>query len=231
MVDRFNGVSMNTRVRVWDLPLRLFHWLLAISVFALIITGNVGGWLMDWHMRFGIFVLSLLIFRVLWGFFGGTWSRFSQFVYSPASLIAYRRGQSPAMHRAGHTPLGSLSVFALLLVLLLQVVSGLMTDDAIFFAGPWVAVVSDPMIEWASRYHKDLGKFVVLGLVILHLLTLVVYKIFFKETLVAAMIHGNKTLTEPIPESSDGWRDRLKAITLYAVSCGLTYLIVNWGAQ
>lgn len=229
MVDRFHWVSMSVRVRIWDLPLRLFHWLLVISVIGLLITGNVGGWLMDWHMRIGIFLLSLLIFRVLWGFFGGTWSRFSRFVYSPSSLMAYLRGQSPAMHKVGHTPLGALSVFALLLALLVQVGSGLMTDDAIFFAGPWVPFVSDPMIEWASRYHKELGKFVVMGLVILHVLALVVYKIFFKQSLVASMIHGDKELAESVPESSDGWSDLMKAIALYAASCGLTYFIVTWG--
>lgn len=221
---------MGVRVRVWDLPTRVFHWLLVISVVGLFITGNVGGWWMDWHMRIGIFVLSLLIFRVLWGLLGDTWSRFSRFVYAPASLLTYLRGQSPLLHRVGHTPLGALSVFALLLALLLQVASGLMTDDAIFFSGPLVPVASDPMIAWASRYHSELGKFFVMGLVILHVLALVVYKLCFKQALVAAMIHGHKQLPGPVPEASDGWHDLLKAAALYAVSCGLTYCIVTWGA-
>jgi len=231
MVDRFSGVSMTVRVRVWDLPTRLFHWLLVTALIALIVTANVGGWWMDWHMRIGIFVLSLLIFRIFWGVFGGTWSRFHRFIFSPRSLIAYLQGQSPMMHRVGHTPLGALSVFALLLALVCQVTSGLMTDDAIFFAGPLVPVASDRMIEWASRYHKDIGQFVVLGLVILHVVALVVYKLFFKQALVAAMIHGDKSLPEQAPASADGWHVWLQAALLYAMACALTYLLVSWGTR
>lgn len=230
MVDYYCGVSNMVRVRVWDLPTRLFHWLLAFSLVGLLVTGNIGGLWMDWHMRIGFFVLSLLLFRLMWGFMGGWWSRFAHFLYSPRSVVVYLKGQSPVEHRVGHTPLGALSVFALLAVLLLQVSSGLFTDDAIFYAGPLVGVASDPLIEMASRYHQGIGKFLVIGLVVLHLLALVIYKLFFKQALVAAMVHGDKTLAEAAPASSDRLFDALKAAFLYLIACALTYTIVTWGA-
>lgn len=219
------------RVRVWDLPIRLFHWMLALAVVGLLITANLGGFWMDWHMRLGVFVLSLLIFRLLWGLVGGRWSRFSTFLYSPSALLAYLRGQAPLMHRVGHTPLGALSVFALLGILTLQVATGLFTDDAIFFSGPLVMIGSNEWIEWASRYHKGLGKYLVLVLVGLHLLALLVYKIVKKQALVAAMVHGDKTLSEAVPSSSDRLVDGLKAMAVYLLACGLAFLIVSLGGH
>ena len=100
-------------VRIWDLPTRLFHWLLVLCVVGLVVSANVGGAWMAWHFRFGYSVLTLLLFRVIWGLIGGHWSRFGSFLYGPASLWRHLRGQSPAAHTAGHSPLGALSVFAL----------------------------------------------------------------------------------------------------------------------
>jgi len=97
-------------IRIWDLPTRLFHWLLVLCVGGLIATGTVGGVWMEWHLRLGYAVLTLLLFRLLWGFLGGRWSRFASFIYSPRSLMDYLRGQAPLEHTAGHTPLGALSV-------------------------------------------------------------------------------------------------------------------------
>jgi cytochrome b len=120
------------KVRVWDLPIRLFHWTLALSVVGSIVTAKIGGNAMIWHFRFGYLVFALLAFRILWGLVGGRWSRFSSFVYAPGTVLRYLRGQSRAdeHHDVGHNPLGSFSVFALLGVLALQVASGLVADDA-----------------------------------------------------------------------------------------------------
>ncbi|MBA4252791.1 MAG: cytochrome b [Comamonadaceae bacterium] len=216
------------RVRVWDGPTRLFHWSLTASVLALIITGNVGGLWMEWHLWLGYFVLSLLLFRLLWGFVGGRWSRFASFVYAPGSLWAYLRGRSPLEHRVGHNPLGALSVFALLLVLLLQVLSGLLTDDAIFYAGPWVAWASPEWVDRASNYHDEVGKLLLIGLVALHLLALVYYKLVKREALVAAMVTGDKVLPQAQPASPDGSAQWALAAGCYAVAAGLSYALVNW---
>jgi cytochrome b len=217
------------RVRVWDWPTRLFHWLLVAAVIGLVVSGNVGGAWMEWHMRLGVFVLSLLWFRLLWGLWGGRWSRFAAFLYAPQSLWAYLRGRSPVTHRVGHTPLGALSVFAMLAVLGLQVGTGLFTDDEIFYAGPLTALASYDTIEAASRYHKGWGKWILIGLVALHLLALLAYKLLARQALVSAMITGDKIMNEPAESANDGPRQWLLAAVLYAIACGLTYLVVTWG--
>src|SRR5574343_811491 len=112
-------------VRIWDFPTRLFHWLLAACVIGLVITGNVGGTAMVWPFRLGYAVLTLLLFRLLWGFCGGHWSRWRQLALSPRQVWAYARGRSALAVWAGHNPLGSWSVLLLLLCLLLQVSTGL----------------------------------------------------------------------------------------------------------
>ena len=83
---------MTHTVRIWDLPTRLFHWLLALCVIGLVITANVGGNAMVWHFRLGYAVATLLLFRVVWGLVGGHWSRFSSFLYAPASIVRYLKG-------------------------------------------------------------------------------------------------------------------------------------------
>lgn len=218
---------MTSLYRVWDLPTRLFHWLLALCVVGLVVTGNVGGFWMDWHFRFGYAVLCLLIFRLLWGFTGGLWSRFSSFIYRPSAVWLYVRGRSPINHRVGHSPLAALSVFALLVALLVQVLTGLLSDDEIFYRGPWAAWASYDWIETASRYHKQVGKFVVMGLVALHLLALLFYQVVQREPLIKAMVTGDKALAETVTESDDGTPQRLKALGVLLLSVGLTYLLVT----
>ncbi|MEZ5701218.1 MAG: cytochrome b/b6 domain-containing protein [Burkholderiaceae bacterium] len=129
------------------MPTRLFHWALVVCVIGLVVTANVGGNAMNWHFRFGYSVLTLLLFRLVWGLIGGRWSRFARFVYSPGSLLRHLRGEGPPEHSVGHSPTGALSVFALLLVLVAQVGSGLMSDDDIAFAGPFTGLVSGETVS------------------------------------------------------------------------------------
>jgi len=91
-------------VRVWDLPTRLFHWALVACVIGQIVTANVGGNWMNWHLRLGYTVLTLLLFRLVWGFVGGHWSRFSSFLYGPTTVLNYLRGRARPEHRVGHNP-------------------------------------------------------------------------------------------------------------------------------
>ncbi|MDP3828920.1 MAG: cytochrome b/b6 domain-containing protein, partial [Polaromonas sp.] len=90
------------KIRVWDLPTRLFHWALVAAVVGLAITGTIGGNAMVWHFRFGYSVLTLLLFRIVWGLVGGRWSRFGAFIYSPASVINYLKGKGKPEHGIGH---------------------------------------------------------------------------------------------------------------------------------
>lgn len=217
------AIAMHT-VRIWDLPTRLFHWLLALCVIGLVVTGSIGGNWMVWHLRLGYAVLTLLLFRLVWGFVGGHWSRFGSFLYAPSALIGYLRGRAPLPHRAGHTPLGALAVFALLGVLLAQVGSGLMSDDEIAFFGPLVRFVSSDTVSAATGYHTNVGKFIVFGLVALHLLAIGVYKLVKKQALVSAMVAGDKSLPGPVLPARDDARTRGLAMALLLL-CGV---LVAW---
>lgn len=202
------------RVRVWDLPTRLFHWLLALSVLGLLITGQIGGNAMNWHLKFGQAVLALLLWRLVWGLVGGHWSRFVRFIYGPRSLVNHLRGRAPALHSVGHSPLGALSVWAMLLVLSVQVGSGLMTDDEIAFFGPLVPLVGGEWVSAATRWHKSFGQWLVLGLVVLHIGALLVYRLRGHPPLVTPMITGDKLLPTPTPASRDDALTRGLALLL-----------------
>lgn len=218
-------------IRVWDLPTRLFHWLLAAAVVGLVITANVGGNWMNWHLRLGYAVLTLLLFRLVWGFVGGHWSRFVNFIYAPSSVLAYLRGRAKPEHRVGHTPLGALSVFALLLILLAQVTTGLMSDDEIAFFGPLVRFVSGDTVAMATSYHKNVGKFIVIALVVLHVAAIVFYKWVKKDSLVRPMVVGDKQVVAnlPVPSARDSTASRLLALMVLALCGGAVAWLVQLG--
>lgn len=216
-------------VRVWDLPTRLFHWALVLAVVGLVITGNVGGNAMVWHLRLGYAVMTLLLFRLCWGLVGGHWSRFVQFLYAPARVLADFRGQSSPLERVGHSPLGALSVWAMLLALAMQVGSGLFSDDEIAFFGPLTRFVSYDTVSALTSYHKDVGKLVVLALVLLHVLALVVYKLVKRRALVASMVSGDKQLPHAAQASADGWRQRLLALLLLLACAAVVRWVVSLG--
>lgn len=220
-------------VRVWDLPTRLFHWLLAAAVIGLVITGNIGGNAMEWHGRFGLAVGALLVFRLVWGLVGGRWSRFGRFLYSPAAFVRYLRGQPrPDDHfDVGHNPLGSLSVFALLGLLAVQVGTGLVADDEIAFTGPLYSFVSGATASLATGWHKGWGKLLLIVLVLLHLAAIVWHRVAKRHDLVGPMLGGDKPLPTGTPASRDGWPQRLLAAVLFAASAALAVWVAGLGAQ
>jgi cytochrome b len=217
-----------TTVRVWDLPTRIFHWALAICVIAQAITGTVGGNAMAWHLRLGYAVLALLLFRIIWGLVGGRWSRFSAFAYSPRSVFNYLKGRGKPEHGVGHSPIGAGSVFAMLFFLLAQVASGLFSDDEIASAGPLTRFVSNSAVSLATRYHSDIGKWVLLALVLLHLAAIVFY-LRRKHNLVGAMLHGDKQLALAAPPSRDDAASRFAAVLILAACAGLAYWVASLG--
>ena len=201
-------------VRVWDLPTRLFHWALVVCIIGLVTTSQIGGNAMDWHFRFGYSVLTLLLFRLLWGFFGGHWSRFSTFLYSPAQLLRYIRGQADGTPPQGHNPLGALSVFAILGLLLLQVGTGLFSDDEIAAVGPLSKLASGALVSQLTYYHKEIGKVMVLFLVVLHIGAIVFYRIKRKKDLIRPMLVGDASSPAPQPASQDDARSRILAAVI-----------------
>lgn len=209
------------RVRVWDLPTRAFHWVLALSVVAAVLSAKIGGNAMDWHVRLGTLVLALIAFRLLWGLVGGRWSRFANVLYAPRTVWRYVRGRSrpDEHHEVGHSPLGSLSVWALLGFLALQVATGLVADDEIVTVGPLNHWVSGGVAERATHWHKNPGEWIVITLVALHLLAVLYHVAVRRKHLVRAMIGGDKMLPAHTPPSRDNLATRLLALLL-ATLCG-----------
>src|SRR5689334_17419004 len=180
-------------VRVWDLPTRCFHWLLAASVIGLVITGRVGGNALIWHMRLGLLVLALLVFRLLWGVVGGRWSRFASFIRGPGAVLRYLRGdhRSGDHFEVGHNPLGAFSVMAMLGILVIQVATGLVADDEIATTGPLNRFVASATGLKATAWHKGAGQWIIIALVLLHVGAILFYR-WRGVGLVGPMWHGDK---------------------------------------
>ena len=176
---------------------------------------------MVWHFRFGYGVLTLLLFRFVWGLLGGYWSRFATFLVGPSTIWRYLRGQGRPQDSVGHNPLGSLSVVAMLLFLGLQVTTGLMSDDEISNAGPLTRFVSSAWVSNATFYHKNIGKFILLGLVVLHLCAIAFYYFRNRENLVKPMITGDKVINFSAPSARDNWSDRRRAGLIFLLCMGL----------
>jgi cytochrome b len=209
-------------VRVWDLPTRVFHWLLAASVFGALATAWIGGNAMLWHLRLGLLILGLLVFRAVWGVVGGRWSRFASFTYGPGTVLRYVRRQArPDEHLdVGHNPLGSLSVYAVLGVLAVQVGTGLVADDEIATTGPLNHFVSTAQGLSATQWHHGLGQWLILALVVLHIAAIAFHLWRHADNLVRAMVLGDKALPPGTPASRDTAGTRALALGL-AGACGL----------
>jgi cytochrome b len=240
------------RVRVWDLPTRLFHWLLLAGVVTAFISVKLGGNAMVWHGRAGTFVLSLLIFRLLWGFIGSPTARFQLFLKGPKTVWRYIQGQtsgnlgtpeSPVTpgtlgtlgtlgHASiGHNPLGALSVVALLGLFFFQTLTGLGTSDDIFFDGPLAKDLGSDTVSLLTSLHKSTEPFL-LGLVALHVAAIVFYRLVKKTDLVQPMITGVKVLEthaeKPSPLGTSGAKElgitEGPSLWLKALTCWLIAL-------
>ncbi len=214
-------------IRVWDLPTRLFHWLLVAAVTGSVVTAQLGGNAMVWHFRFGFSIATLLLFRLVWGVVGGRWSRFASFIYSPATVLRYLRGQGRPEHAVGHNPLGAASVFAMLAVLIAQVSTGVFSDDEIAAVGPFAKFVSNATVSLATGYHKGYGKSLLLALVVLHLAAILFYYFARRDNLVKPMLNGDKPMATMLPASRDDAVSRLAAAVVFAACATL----VAWGVS
>jgi cytochrome b len=208
------------RQPVWDLPLRVFHWALALLVAAQVGTALVGGNAMEYHALGGYAILALVIFRVAWGFVGGTHARFADFVRGPAQVVDYLRGRSGPF--AGHSPLGGWSVVAMLSSLLVQAVTGLFANDDVMMEGPLARRVSDRFSEIATSIH-DANGWLLVGLVSLHVLAVLFYLIVRRRNLILPMISGRKA---GVPEPARGG-GALRGGVLLAAAAAAVYLVVT----
>lgn len=189
------------RIRLWDLPTRLFHWLLAAAVLAAFITEKTGD--MDAHALVGLGVIGLLVFRIVWGFTGSTYARFTQFVRGPQAIRDYLQGR---WQGEGHNPLGALSVLAFLLVLLVQAGTGVFANDDSTFFGPLYALVSRETSDLLARIHR-LQEPVIIALVLLHISAIVFYARVKRKKLLKPMLTGIQENASPqaLDAQGGGW--------------------------
>ena len=234
-------------VKVWDLPVRLFHWILVLLLVFQYASGKIGGGLMAWHVYSGYGVLVLVVFRILWGFAGSTHARFASFLKGPAAAwhFAKRLFSRQAVPQVGYNPLGGWMVVALLISLALQAISGLFANDSFGTEGPLAGIVPLEVSDRLSLFHRGNFK-VLLVLASLHVMASLYHWLAMKDDLIVAMFTGVKRVPEAAArERRDVHRDdpprrvasrenasayfasSWRALALFAVALAVVYLIVQ----
>lgn len=197
---------MSKLVLIWDLPTRLFHWLLALSFALTYIFAQLGSEYIEWHLRCGYVVLGLMIYRVIWGLIGTKYARFTALPISPKNVIGYLKAFNEKTDKdadnkdtnkyLGHNPLGSLMVLFFVVSLLLQAGSGLFMDDEIFTTGPYVGYFGESFDKIMSTIHHNLADGILIA-VVLHIVAVLYYLKIKRQNLIKPMITGKKAVNEP----------------------------------
>ena len=219
--------------RVWDLPIRLWHWTFAACVAFSLYTGLAGDIsLMDWHQRSGFAILALLLFRLGWGFWGGRYVRFPHYVTTPRRVFAFfaeglrrrRRRGEPARPAGGgndpHTAPGIALVVLLLLAVGVQAVTGLFATDDVFNEGPLVRYVEDGVSKWMTWAHHRVFQGIV-ALVATHLAAHAVYAAM-RDPTPLSMITGRKMFDGPATEQY-----LTRGLATIAAAAGLVYVALR----
>jgi cytochrome b len=211
--------ALTPKQPVWDLAIRLVHWTLAgLIVFS---WWSVHNHHTDWHIWSGIAILTLLIFRLLWGFVGSSTARWSSFVRGPAAVLSYLRGRWTGL---GHTPLGALSVIAMFLAVAVQVGLGLISEDEDgIYAGPLARLVSIDISDKARDIHEFWFEYVIIPLIVLHLAAVLFYWLRGRR-LIGPMISGRGEIPAgAAPMRSGKW---WMALICLAIAVGLARWVV-----
>ncbi|WP_119421300.1 cytochrome b/b6 domain-containing protein [Desertibaculum subflavum] len=218
------AVATLRKIRVWDLPVRLFHWVLVALLVALYLTGEYG-WL-DLHMKLGQAVLVLVIWRVLWGLVGSDTARFGGFLRGPGAVLAYARSllTPHPLPVAGHNPLGGLMVIALLLAILAQAGSGLFTTDDIVVEGPLYHLVSGKTASLMTTVHHYAFD-VLIVLAVIHVAAALLYLFVKKENLIGPMVTGSRPLPPQLP--APALASPLRALILLMIVAGAWIAFVS----
>jgi cytochrome b len=206
------------RVRIWDGPTRLFHWLLVLLIPALWWTARYDR--IEWHVTLGVATAGLLLFRIIWGLIGSSTARFSHFLKGPRGILSYLNGR--AAHALGHNPLGGWSVAAMLALLAAQVGLGLFAeDDDAMAAGPFAIWLEPDTSEWLTELHGTMF-YVLLALIALHVAAILVYALR-RRNLVGPMITGRGKApqgTAPM-RAAPAWRAALALLASAAIALWL----------
>lgn len=221
-------INNTATTRVWDPAIRLVHWCMVLLLIALLTTGWIGTDAMTWHVRAGEAMLALVVFRILWGFVGSPYARFSSFVRGPGAVFAYARSiiRPPHAFHIGHNPLGGWMVVILLLALLVQATTGLFSNDEVLTEGPLVKLITGDLSDAISSIHRK-NVWIVVALASLHICAVIFYLVGLKENLIRPMLNGTKI----VPAASNGAappvgasRNVLAAV-LFALVAGIVWFI------
>jgi cytochrome b len=209
---------------VWDIPVRLFHWLLVLCLLGQWITAEILEDAMDIHFYIGYFTLGLIIFRLIWGLVGTKYAKFSSFIAGPKAMLTYLQLILSKQHNLsiGHNPVGGLILPAVLILVGLQAISGLFTSDDIVYSGPYYDSADAELQQWMQWLHHNIFN-VLLAIIAVHLVAIGWYLIFLKHNLIRPMLDGKKAvaLKEGIPHSQI-----LKAILVMCLVAAFIYWLV-----
>ena len=217
-----------TKRLVWDLPLRLFHWLIVLSIIGSYTTAKLGVDYMQYHFYFGYFMIAMLIFRITWGFIGQRHARFSSFLTGPSAFFTYAKQMfSRAGHvSVGHNPVGGVMVIVMLILLAVQATTGLFTTDTIIWNGPFYPTVSESTGSFLSSVHEANFN-IILGVVGLHLAAIIYYHWVKKQNLVSAMFTGYKPAVHVPEHLAIASSQVLKALVVCMAAAGIVYWILS----
>ena len=217
-----------TKRLVWDLPLRLFHWLIVLSIIGSYTTAKLGVDYMQYHFYFGYFMIAMLMFRITWGFIGPRHARFSSFLTGPSAFFTYAKQMfSRAGHvSVGHNPVGGLMVIVMLVLLAVQATTGLFTTDTIIWNGPFYPTVSESTGSFLSSVHEANFN-IILGVVGLHLAAIIYYHWVKKQNLVSAMFTGYKPAVNVPEHLAIASSQVLKALVVCMAAAGIVYWILS----
>lgn len=227
-IDLAGPTDQREHHKVWDLPVRIFHWALVVAIIGAFVTNRLGVAYFEYHVWFGYVVIVLVSFRVVWGLVGTRHARFSNFVRGPATTLRYAIGlaRGRQQNHAGHNPLGALMVLALLGALGLQAGLGLFANDEIFNVGPLYACVSKATSLQVTSLHRKLFYWI-LGAIGLHVVAVAAHGALKRERLVRAMITGRKPGDTVAPgdaiRSSRTW---LAVLVTVVLSAGLAWVVI-----
>ncbi|MEN3931426.1 cytochrome b/b6 domain-containing protein [Microvirga sp. W0021] len=222
------------KVPVWDVATRLFHWTLVTLIVLAFVTNNFADKIgFNWHKINGYAILALVFFRLMWGIWGSSTSRFINFV-KPFAAIRYflEMFSGKGKHYLGHNPAGAMMIVALLLVVAAQAISGLFTADDIsmmLFAGPFASDVSESTAEWMSYFHR-IGPNLIIALVCIHVLSNIAYAVLKRDGMITAMVTGCKKSGNYSDAQSARLSHQGLAFTCFVFSAAVVFGIVYlWG--
>jgi len=214
-----------TRLKVWDLPIRAFHWLLAGLVSYQLFSALSEGGPEELHLTIGYILMALIIFRVLWGILGSHTARFTQFLHPPSKVFNYVRQPETTPQSPGHNPLGGYSVLLMLTLISVQIATGLLCDDEIMLSGPLSQYFSQTTISISNQIHEINAKLLVF-VIGLHTVAIFWYQIIKRIDLITPMVTGFSRNIEDSKTHDPVLEKTILATCLIAASVGVVLVFL-----